>query len=65
MTKVFYSVNYMLSGSDKTHRMWFGNLEEAIKFSKADYYRGIPVPCILNDEKLIEMVEDLINLQKN
>ena len=64
MTKVFYSVEYVLLGSDKTHRMWFDNLDEAIKFSKADY-RGKPVKYVFSSEATIKMVEDLINLQKN
>ena len=64
MTKVYYSVNYMLSGSDKTHRMWFDKLKEAKEFSKADY-RDKPVKHVYSSKATIEMVEDLINLQKN
>ena len=64
MTKVFYSVEYMISGSDKIHRMWFDNLKEAKEFSKADY-RGKPVKHVHSSKATIEMVEDLINLQKN
>ena len=64
MIKVFYSVDYMISGSDKKHRMWFDNLKEAIKFSKAEW-RGNPVRHIYNTEELIKMVEQLIELQKN
>ena len=64
MKKVFYSVNYMISGSDKTHRMWFDNLDEAIKFSKVEC-RGNPVMHIYNNEDLIKLVEQLIDLQKN
>ena len=64
MKKVFYSVDYMILGSDKKHRMQFSNLEEAIKFSKAEC-RGNPVRHIYNTEELIKMVEDLIELQKN
>ena len=64
MTKVFYSVDYMILGSDKTHRMWFNNLEEAKEFSKVDY-RGEPVKHVYSSETTIKMVEDLINLQKN
>ena len=64
MTKVFYSVNYMLSGSDKKHRMWFDNLEEAKEFSKLEC-RDIPVRHIYNNEELIKMAEQLIELQKN
>ncbi len=65
MTKVFYSVDYMISGSDKKHRMWFDSLKEAIKFSKADYRRSNPVRHIYNTEELIKMIEQLIELQKN
>ena len=64
MKKVFYSVEYMIWGSDKTHRMWFDNLEEAKEFAKADY-RDNPVRHIYRNEKLIEMIEQLIELQKN
>ena len=64
MIKVFYSVDYTILGSDKAHRMWFNNLEEAIKFSKADY-RDNPVRHIFNNEALIKMAEQLIELQKN
>ena len=64
MTKIFYSVEYMISGSDKKHRMWFNNLVEANEFSKADY-RGKPVKHVFSSEATIKMVEDLINLQKN
>ena len=64
MKKVFYSVDYMIVGSDKTHRMWFNNLEEATEFSKADF-RDKPVKHIFDDEKLIKMAEQLIKLQKN
>ena len=64
MIKVFYSVDYMISGSDKKHRMWFDNLKEAIKFSKSEC-RGNPVRHIYNTEELIKMVEQLIELQKN
>ena len=64
MKKVFYSVDYKIQGSDKTHRMWFDNLEEAKDFSKADY-RNKPIKHVYNSKATIEMVEDLINLQKN
>ena len=64
MIKVFYSVDYMIPGSDKKHRMWFDNLEEAKEFSKADY-RDKPVKHVYSSEATIKMVEDLINLQKN
>lgn len=64
MTKVFYSVEYMILGSDKKHRMWFDNLKEAKEFAKANY-RGEPVKHVYNSEATIKMVEDLINLQKN
>lgn len=64
MIKVFYSVDYMISGSDKKHRMWFDNLDEAIKFSKAGC-RGNPVRRIYITKELIKMVERLIELQKN
>lgn len=64
MKKVFYSVDYMILGSDKTHRMWFDNLEEAKEFAKADY-RDNPVKHVYISKATIEMVEDLINLQKN
>ena len=64
MTKVFYSVDYKIQGSDKKHRMWFDNLAEAIKFSKAEC-RDNPVRHIYNTKELIEMVEQLIELQKN
>ena len=39
----------MILGSDKTHRMWFNNLEEAREFAKADF-RDKPVKHIFNDE---------------
>ena len=61
MKKVFYSVDYKIEGSD---RMWFDNLEEAIKFSKAECCSN-PVRHIFNNETLIEMAERLIELQKN
>lgn len=64
MTKVFYSVDYKIQGSDKTHRMWFDNLEEAIEFSKVEC-RGNPVRHIYNTKELIKLVEQLIDLQKN
>ena len=64
MKKVFYSVDYMILGSDKKHRMWFDSLKEAIKFSKSEY-RGNPIRHIYNTKELIEMVEQLIELQKN
>lgn len=64
MKKIFYSVDYMTLGSDKVHRMWFDNLEEAKEFSKADY-RGEPVKHVYSSEATIKMVEDLIELQKN
>ena len=64
MTKVFYSVDYMILGSDKKHRMWFDNLKEAKEFSKADY-RDKPVKHVYSCEATIKMVEDLIELQKN
>lgn len=64
MIKVFYSVDYMILGSDKKHKMWFDSLKEAIKFSKADY-RDNPVRHIFNNETLIKMAEQLIELQKN
>ena len=64
MTKVYYSVEYMIPGSDKKHRMWFDNLEESKEFAKADY-RDKPVKHVFSSEATIEMVEDLINLQKN
>ena len=64
MKKVFYSVDYMIIGSDKKHRMWFDNLKEANKFSKADY-RDEPVKHVYSSKATIEMIEDLINLQKN
>ena len=43
MIKVFYSVDYMISGSDKKHQVWFDNIEEAKEFSEVDYCRGNPV----------------------
>ena len=64
MTKVFYSVDYKIQGSDKKHRMWFNNLEEAKEFSKFDY-RGKPVKHVYSNEELIKMAEQLIELQKN
>ena len=65
MKKVFYSVDYKIHGSDKEHRMWFDNLKDANGFAKADYRRSNPVMHIYNTEELIEMVEQLIDLQKN
>lgn len=65
MKKVFYSVDYKIQGSDKTHRMWFDDPYEATKFAKADYRRGNPVRHIYNTEELIKLVEQLIYLQKN
>ena len=64
MTKVYYSVDYVTLGSDKKHRMWFDNLKEAKEFAKADY-RDKPVKHVYSSKATIEMVEDLINLQKN
>ena len=64
MTKVFYSVDYKIQGSDKEHRMWFDNLKEANKFAKADYRRSNPVRHVYNTEELIKMAEYLIELQK-
>ena len=64
MKKVFYSVDYMVLGSDKEHRMWFDNFEEAIKFSKTGFRDNL-VKHIFDDEKLIKMAEQLIELQKN
>ena len=64
MKKVFYSVDYILLGSYKTHRMWFNNLEEAKEFAKADY-RDKPVKHVYRNETLIKMAEQLIELQKN
>ena len=64
MIKVFYSVEYMISGSDKKHRMWFDNLQEAKEFAKADY-RDKPVKHVYSSESTIQMAEDLIKLQKN
>ena len=65
MPKVFYSVDYKIQGSDKTHRMWFDNLEEAIKFEKADYRRYNSVAHEYNSAEIISLVEQLIELQKN
>ena len=56
MKKVFYSVDYILLGSYKTHRMWFNNLEEAKEFAKADY-RDKPVKHVYRNETLIKMAE--------
>ena len=64
MIKVFYSVDYMIPGSDKKHRMWFDNLEEAKEFAKADY-RDKPVKHVYSNEATIKMAEQLIELQKN
>lgn len=64
MAKVFYSVDYMIMGSDKMHRMWFDNLEEAREFAKADY-RDNPVKHLYTSKAIIKMVEYLIELQKN
>ena len=64
MKKVFYSVDYMILGSDKKHIMWFVSLEEAKEFAKADY-RDNPVKHVYSSKATIKMVEDLINLQKN
>lgn len=64
MKKVFYSVDYSILGSDKLHRMWFDNLEEAKEFAKADY-RDNPVKHVYSSKATIKMVEDLIELQKN
>ena len=64
MTKVYYSVEYMIPGSDKKHQMWFDNLKEAKEFAKSDY-RDKPVKHVYSSKATIEMVEDLINLQKN
>ena len=64
MTKVFYSVDYMITGSDKKHRMWFNNLKEAKEFAKADY-RSKLVKHVYSSEATIKMAEQLIELQKN
>lgn len=64
MKKVFYSVDYVILGSYKTHRMWFDNLEEAKEFSKADF-RAKPVKHVFSSELTIKMAEQLIELQKN
>ena len=64
MTKVYYSVDYMIPGSDKKHRMWFDNLKEAKEFSKAEY-RCKPVKHVYSSKATIEMVEQLIEFQKN
>ena len=65
MTKIFYSVEYMIPGSDKKHRMWFDKLKEAKEFSKADYRRGRPVVHEYSSAKLISLIEEIIYLQKN
>ena len=65
MTKVFYSVDYKIQGSDKTHRMWFDKLKEAKEFSKADYRRSNPVTHEYSSAEIISLVEQLIELQKN
>ena len=65
MKKVFYSVEYAeLELRKKNCTMWFDNLEEAKEFSKADY-RGKPFKHVYSSKVTIEMVENLINLQKN
>ena len=65
MKKVFYSVRYTeLALCKKSCTMWFDNLKEAKEFSKADY-RDKPVKHVYSSKATIEMVEDLINLQKN
>ena len=65
MKKVFYSVEYMIPGSDKKHRMWFDNLKEAKEFSKADYRRSNPVAHEYSSAKIIPLIEEIIYLQKN
>ena len=65
MKKVFYSVDYMILGSDKTHRMWFNKLKEAKEFADADYRRGRPVAHDYNKEKIISLIEEIIYFQKN
>ena len=65
MTKVFYSVNYKIQGSDKNHRMWFDNLKEANKFAKADYRRSNPIAHEHSSAKIISLIEEIIYLQKN
>ena len=65
MTKVFYSVDYKIQGSDKNRRMWFNRLKEAKEFSKADYRRGRPVAHEYKSAKIISLVEEIIYLQKN
>ena len=64
MTKVFYSVDYMILVPYKKHRMWFDNLKEAKEFAKADFWSK-PIKHVYSSETTIKMVEDLINLQKN
>ena len=65
MKKVFYSVDYKLQGSNKTHRMWFDNPYEANKFAKADYRRGNPVTHEHSSSIIISLIEEIIYLQKN
>ena len=63
MKKVFYSVKYSGLGFDRPANMWFNNLEEAKKFANHDY-RDNPVKHVYTSAKTIEMVEELIELQK-
>ena len=65
MTKVYYSVDYKIQGSDKKHRMWFDDPYEATKFAKADYRRGNPVVHEHCSAIIISLIEQLIELQKN
>lgn len=65
MKKVFYSVDYKIQGSDKTHRMWFDKLKESKEFAKADYSRGRPVAHEYSSAKIISLIEEIIYLQKN
>ena len=64
MKKVFYSVRYIELGLCKRNCiMWFDNIEEAKEFAKADY-RDEPVKHVYRNESTIQMVEQLIELQK-